>query len=311
MITINRTVARNFMPIALAFLLAVAGVSSYNTFLTQVVTAALDAELASAKETVAVLQEENRELTEKLTQVQERHAEEMSELEAELERVTRLKEVFQQRDAYATEQIIYLTFDDGPSAQVTDEILDILDYYEIKATFFVIGTKCLTHPEVVKRIHVAGHAIGNHTYNHDYKNIYRNLETFTADFHAAQEAIYSIIGEYPQLYRYAGGSITARNYAGRSSQAQFDEYLWQQGVQYFDWNIDSGDARNGTVTMDSIIGQTIFQLRNRQKAIILMHDYRYRQTTAQALPTIIETLLERGYKFETLSPTGFTAQHLK
>jgi len=309
-IHINSGLARDFMPIALVLLLAVAGLNSYSTYMAQVAMESLEEDLASAEQTILALQEENRILEEKLIQVQEGYEGELTELGAELERVTRLNEVLQQRDAYSSEQVIYLTFDDGPSANVTGKILDILDYYEIKATFFVIGARCLTQPELIKRIHASGHAIGNHTYNHDHKNIYRNIDTFTSDFHATQEAIHSIIGEYPRLYRYAGGSLTSRNHAGRTSQAQFNQYLWQQGMQYFDWNIDSGDARGGTtVTVDSIIGNTINQLRNRQKAIVLMHDFKYRQSTVEALPTIIETLLERGYKFESLSPTGYTVHH--
>ena len=253
--------------------------------------------------------EENNQQAEKLVKVQEDFARGVSQLKAELEQMPGLKKDYQGLDDCATEKVIYLTFDDGPSASVTNDILDVLDHYGIKATFFVIGARALAYPEVVRRIHAAGHAIGNHTYNHNYKSIYRNLDTFTKDFQAAQEAVFSVIGEYPQLYRYAGGSLTARNYAGRATRKHFDQYLWQQGVQYFDWNIDSGDARGGKVTVDSITGQTIRQLKNRQKAIILMHDFKYRQSTAKALPGIIETLLEKGYVFSTLSPSGFTVQH--
>ena len=207
------------------------------------------------------------------------------------------------------QKVVYLTFDDGPSANVTNDILDVLDHYGIKATFFVIGSRALAYPEVVQRAHAAGHAIGNHTYNHNYKSIYRSLDTFTKDFLAAQEAIFSVIGEYPKLYRYAGGSRTARNYAGRSTQAKFDRYLGQQGIQFFDWNIDSGDSKGGEVTVDSITGQVFRQLKNRGKAIILMHDFKYRQTTAKALSGIIEALLEKGYVFFPLSPEGFTVHH--
>lgn len=285
------------------------GINTVNIFTAHFHTSKLETELSAAKEANFLLQEENRLQAEKLNQVQEEFAREVSEHKAELARMTKLKEILERRENYATDKIIYLTFDDGPSANVTNEILDVLDYYGVKATFFVIGARALTHPEVVKRIHAAGHAIGNHTYNHNYKSIYRNLDAFTKDFQAAQEAIFSIIAEYPKLYRYAGGSLTARNYAGRSTRDQFDQYLWQQGIQYFDWNIDSGDAKGGNVTIDSITGRTIMQLRNRQRAIVLMHDFKYRQSTAKALPGIIETLLEKGYIFSPLSPTDFTVHH--
>lgn len=296
-------------PVTLGLLMVIVGIIALNMHATQLLISKLETELSTAKEVNIILQEENNMQAEKLNQKQEDFAKELSELEAELERVTRLKGVLERRDAYATEKIIYLTFDDGPSVNVTNEILDVLEDYGIKATFFVIGSRCHTHPEVLQRIHAAGHAIGNHTYSHDYKSIYRNLDTFVRDFQTAQEAIFSITGEYPTLYRYAGGSLTARNYAGRLARAQFDQYLWEQGVQFFDWNIDSWDAKGGKVTVDSITKQAIMQLRNRQRAIILMHDFKYRHSTAQALPTIIETLLERGYEFSVLSATGYTVQH--
>jgi peptidoglycan/xylan/chitin deacetylase (PgdA/CDA1 family) len=292
------------MPVALVLLLAFIGFNAISVYTSDFF---LEPRLPADKE-VNILTEVNNQQAKKQKKGQEDFAREVSALKAELEQMPGLKKTYAGLDS-DPEKVIYLTFDDGPSASVTNDILDVLDYYGIKATFFVIGARALAYPEVVRRIHAAGHAIGNHTYNHNYKSIYRNLDTFTKDFQAAQEAIFSVTGEYPRLYRYAGGSLTARNYAGRSTRKQFDQYLWQQGIQYFDWNIDSGDARGGKVTVDSITGQTIRQLKTRQKAIILMHDFKYRQSTAKALPGIIETLLEKGYVFSTLSPSGYTVQH--
>lgn len=261
-------------------------------------------------ENLSSSEQEKQLLAEELMAQIEQYATDKEALEHEIERLTALYELYKSRELYAKEKVAYLTFDDGPSANITTQVLDILKFYDIKATFFLVGNKCSEYPEVVKRIYQEGHAIGNHSTSHDYYTIYRNLDSFVADFMQTQEIIYSITGEYPTLYRYAGGSLTARNLAGSATQKQFDDYLWGRGVQYFDWNIDSGDASNGVVTVESIIGKTIYKLQNRQRAIILMHDTKYRQTTVDALPTIIETLLEQGYKFSPLQALQFTVQHL-
>ncbi|NLY46727.1 MAG: polysaccharide deacetylase family protein, partial [Tissierella sp.] len=83
----------------------------------------------------------------------------------------------------------YLTFDDGPSATVTPAILDILKEYNIKATFFVVGSMVDKYPHMLKRIWDEGHKIGNHSYSHDYKYLYRNSKNFMNDINRADKAL--------------------------------------------------------------------------------------------------------------------------
>lgn len=232
----------------------------------------------------------------------------LKETNEDLDRVSMLYKTYRKQHDENSDKVIYLTFDDGPSENVTKEILDILKNYDIKATFFVTGKSAQANPEILKRTFSEGHAIGNHSHTHIYNSIYSSIENFAADFVIAQTIIESIIDYSPDLYRFPGGSVTARNIGGNSFN-EFTNYLWDQGVQYFDWNIDSGDASADFVPVKTIEGQSIFQLRNKPEAIVLMHDTNSKATTVKALPRIIETYIEKGYRFDVLTATGFTVQH--
>ena len=108
-------------------------------------------------------------------------------------------------NAAAAEYKVYLTFDDGPS-MMTDDILDILAQYDVKATFFVVGK---TKPELMpmyKRIVEEGHTIGMHSYSHRYQDIYESLPSFEADLDKIQELIYNETGVWSKFYRFPGGS---------------------------------------------------------------------------------------------------------
>ena len=103
---------------------------------------------------------------------------------------------------------VYLTFDDGPS-RVTDDILDILDRYNVKATFFVLGANVDAKPELVKRAYDSGHFIASHGYTHKYSQIYESQENVLAEYNQSVEAIRRAIGVptyNPHLFRYPGGS---------------------------------------------------------------------------------------------------------
>lgn len=111
---------------------------------------------------------------------------------AEIERIAREKAKKEEFDK--NRKIAYLTFDDGPSSQSTDAILDILGEYNIKATFFVVGKMVVNYPEVLQRTLEEGHAIGNHSYSHDYGYIYHSGKNFMRDINLADEAIKNALG---------------------------------------------------------------------------------------------------------------------
>ena len=102
---------------------------------------------------------------------------------------------------YFHPKTMYLTFDDGPSEENTERVLDILKKRNIKATFFLVGENVERHPEIVRRIVREGHTIGIHCYNHDYKALYQSAETYVEDFEHARRVVYETCGVEAQMFR--------------------------------------------------------------------------------------------------------------
>lgn len=201
---------------------------------------------------------------------------------------------------------VYLTFDDGPSVN-TDKILDILKEYNIKATFFVVGRTDDKSKNLYNRIVEEGHAIGNHTYSHIYKAIYSGDENFLADFRKLEDYVYNITGIKMDIMRFPGGSNTVmpRKYCDDKFMARMTAKMLYDGYQYFDWNVDSKDAKVIKQDKDVIISSVLKGVKNNNPAIVLFHDSLPKTTTIEALPIIIEELLKRNYVFKTLHKDSF------
>ena len=107
------------------------------------------------------------------------------------------------------EKVVYLTFDDGPSAKVTPQILDILKQYNVKATFFIIAKNAEQYPDTVKRAADEGHTIASHTYSHDYSYVYGSLENFREEVNKAKDVLTNIVGEdaFTNIFRFPGGGV--------------------------------------------------------------------------------------------------------
>jgi len=226
----------------------------------------------------------------------------------ELVNLTEKYEVVKSQNEKLTNKVVYLTFDDGPSKEATLEIAAILKTYDIKATFFVQGRNAVRYPEVLKALHKEGHAIGNHSYSHNYTLIYKSEDDFWNDFNKCQETIESIIGITPELYRFPGGSITAANLNNEMFVKGIHANLVGENKQYFDWNIDCGDAASGYADSKTIKANAFAQIDNKKNAIVLFHDTDAKLSTVDALPEIIEHYLSLGYRFDVLKPNGFTSQ---
>ena len=150
--------------------------------------------------------------------------------------------------------------------------------------------------------------IGNHSYSHSYNTIYVDEEAFWTDFNKCQKSIYDITGVYPNLFRFPGGSNTAINLNGQQFIEKINAQFVGDGIQFFDWNIDVGDARSNGVSVESIKNAAISQLYKKRKAVVLFHDTDAKSTTVEALPSIIEYYLDKGYRFDVLDADGFTVQ---
>ena len=195
-------------------------------------------------------------------------------------------------------KVVYLTFDDGPS-NLTIKILDILDKYQVKATFFVIGREDDFSKSVYKEIVARGHTIGVHTYSHEYKQIYASVDAYLADFNKLYELIYDTTGVKPQIFRFPGGSVNSYNSV--IYQELIAEML-RRGFVYYDWNISSGDTAK-RATRASVVANTIPNVKNFEQPVLLFHDSAGKSSVVEALPQIIEKLQEKGYLFGKLDAT--------
>ena len=196
------------------------------------------------------------------------------------------------------DKVVYLTFDDGPSA-LTEDVLNILDEYGVKATFFVVAKDDETSKQRLREIADRGHAIGLHSYTHDYRKIYASVDAFLDDFAKEREIIYSATGESPTMFRFPGGSVNSYN--KKTAKAIIDE-MTRRGYTYYDWNVSSGDAEYGA-TRESIYRDTITQTKARTKAIVLCHDTNAKGDTVSQLPAILKELKQSGYRFDKLDPS--------
>lgn len=193
-------------------------------------------------------------------------------------------------DALAAEDAahkVYLTFDDGPSIY-TEEILDILDRYDVKATFFVLGKEDDDSQEAIKEIVDRGHTLGMHSYSHKYSEIYQSVEDFAADFLKLQDYLYDLTGIRCQVYRFPGGSS---NTVSSVDMHEFADYLETQDTRFFDWNISSQDASSKRLSVKKLVENTTTGISQRKSSMILMHDSADKRSTVEALPMIIENIL--------------------
>jgi len=211
-----------------------------------------------------------------------------------------------------TEKIAYLTFDDGPSENTT-KILDILDKYEIRATFFVVGPSYKLKNDLLKEIVNHGHSIAIHSYSHEYSNIYKNTQSYLQDFYECLDWIKLNTGTTPLLYRFPGGSSTT--ITSKSTIQDIITNLYNKGYKHVDWNVDSFDSHYNNDSL-SIINNTlncikINETNNIYYQTILMHDNTKKIATLDSLPIIIEKLLSKGYQFKSLTNNSNLIQHIK
>lgn len=190
---------------------------------------------------------------------------------------------------------VFLTFDDGPSPTVTPRILDVLDQYQVKGTFFVLGHRIDEHPEIVKETVERGHAVGNHSYSHDYDKIYRSVDAFMEDFYQCEASIRNAVGEdwHGDLVRFPGGSF-------ESYKQPIGVHLNELDYHFFDWNAISGDGESDDYTVEDMVEKFKETASGKRTIIALFHDSESKTKTVDTLGPIIEWLQSEGYEFLTL-----------
>lgn len=200
---------------------------------------------------------------------------------------------------------VYLTFDDGPS-KVTKNILDLLDQYDAKATFFVTGQN-FDKPEVIeilKDIVKRGHTIGLHSHSHSYKEIYSSVENYLKDLNNLFEAVKKHTGIEPNIVRLPGGSVNSHN------QHIYQEIIAQvinRGFVIHDWNVASQDTSPTQNSSTQIAHNVTRGIPNVTTPVVLFHDDLTRKSTYNALPTILSYCKENGYDLKGLNNTVMPA----
>jgi peptidoglycan-N-acetylglucosamine deacetylase len=180
---------------------------------------------------------------------------------------------------------VAMTFDDGPSAENTPRLLEMLKQRNIKATFFLIGQNAAANPDLVRRILAEGHEIGNHSWTHPQLSKLSD-DKVTAEITKTQDAIKDASGFTPTLLRPPYGAITARQREWIPNQFGLTIVLWS--VDPLDWK------RPGP----SVVTQRILS-QVRPGAIVLSHDIH--KQTVDAMPATLDGLIAKGYKFVTVS----------
>ncbi len=200
------------------------------------------------------------------------------------------------------EKVLYLTFDDGPG-KYTNDILAILEKYNIKATFFTCGNG---QPKQVTKIHEAGHTVAIHCKNHDYDVVYASEEAYFEDLFAMQELVYECTGVKTTMLRFPGGSSNEVSKFNPGIMTRLTDLVEQRGFQYFDWHVSSSDTK--LKDPQEIFENVKSKVGKRKYAVILMHS-EVKKYSMEAVEDIIIWGLENGYTFLPLDPSSPKAHH--
>jgi len=213
-----------------------------------------------------------------------------------------------QRTLAPGEKIAYLTFDDGPSVN-TEKLLDILDKYNVKATFFVIYHKNME--KKYKAIVDRGHTIALHSYSHSYKKIYKTEKGYYDDLNKIHDYVEKVTGVDSKIIRFPGGSSnTVHRKYNKNIMKILKKSVTEKGYYFHDWNVDSTDAAGKNRDPELLLANVKSGVKKRKVINVLMHDTgKSKKTTVEALPSIIEFLQSKGYKLEPLTEESIPIQH--
>lgn len=205
------------------------------------------------------------------------------------------------------EKVIYLTFDDGP-CELTYELLDILDEYGIKVTFFTVGFFVDRYPEIVREAASRGHLIACHTYSHEFASIYASADAFMEEIRLWEEAVVRALGELPQpvCVRFPGGSHTS--YLPDDIRCEIIARLDAGGYSWYNWNLSNNDkwfeGNTEGLPIDEYLMQSYLTTlawceKSDSPLVFLAHDTS--SDTIGMISKIIDDLIARGYSFKTLA----------
>ena len=222
---------------------------------------------------------------------------------------TRTVNVYNMPSSYAApytgNSIIYLTFDDGPGAY-TRSILDTLDKYNVKATFFVTN-QFPGYQNLIAEEANRGHTIGVHSKTHSW-SIYHSLDNYWADFDAMNDIIEKQTGKRTSILRFPGGTS---NHVAKIGMSNIVNSVNSKGYQYYDWNVcveDAGACVSSNDKQTCVYNYFKNYLKPGRDNIVLLHDIK--SYTAQSLDKMIQYGLNNGYTFRAIDGEA-AAVHFK
>ncbi len=200
---------------------------------------------------------------------------------------------------------VYLTFNSVPGDN-TEKILDVLAQYQVKATFFVVGSEDASNNTIYQRIVNEGHTIGMHSYSNQYSLIYSSTDDFKADYLKISDFLYELTGTRCAYYRFPGGS---GNQISNVNMAEFVQVLNQEQITYFDWNVSAGDASSG-YTKEDVLNNVLDGVSKYKTSVVLLHDGTNKSTTVEALGPLIESLLSQGAVIQPIDENTNVIQYI-
>ncbi len=204
------------------------------------------------------------------------------------------------------EHLVYLTFNSEVSDN-TLEILDVLDKYQIKATFFVSGDTSEELIPIYQRIVEDGHTLGMHSYSNQYSAIYTSTDAFYNDYRQISDFLYETCGIRSKYYRFPGGS---GNEISNVDMVEFVHILNEEQITFYDWNVSAGDAAFD-YTQEDVVNNVVEGVANYKTSVVLLHDGEDKSTTVKALEPLIEALNDMGAKVLPIDENTDVIQYIK
>ena len=196
-------------------------------------------------------------------------------------------------------KVVYLTFDDGPSRH-TAKLLDILDKYGVKATFFVTN-QFPSYQHMIGETHRRGHTIALHTYSHVYSKVYASEKAYYKDLSKINDIVVKQTGVAPTIVRFPGGtSNTVSRHYCKGIMKTLSKDLSYHGYLYCDWNVSSGDA-GGVKTSKGVAKNVISGIKKHSVSVVLQHDIT--SYSVNAVEEILFWGIKNGYTFLPMSET--------
>jgi peptidoglycan/xylan/chitin deacetylase (PgdA/CDA1 family) len=193
---------------------------------------------------------------------------------------------------------IYLTFDDGPSSNITPKLIKLLKDNNVHATFFIVGYEAKDNEKLVKEEYDNGNCIGIHTYTHDYTQIYASKSAFMSDFNKTKAILKKITGETPTVCRMPGGSNNG--YCNAALGRSIVKELRSQGFKVTDWVASYGDSTVKPTKASTLAHRAIKEIKWYDSPIILAHDSSEKETSYEATKTLIKHFKKKNYAFSTV-----------